>query len=120
MVSKKLYSLCFFAVSLVLLQAGCIQLNTWSEDYRLKSAANQHFSEINNDFPRGRSSRHFERGWKQGFYNARLGNVIENPSVPTAAYLSNRYDTPRGMNAKQAWQAGYRLGVRASIQSDLN
>ncbi len=115
MVSKRRNSVCLVAVLiLVLPQIGCIQLNTWSEDFRRRSEANQYFSTINDEFPVGRSSRHFERGWKQGFYNSRLGNDIETPSVPSAAYLSNRYASPRGMNAKQAWRAGYRLGVRAA------
>ena len=120
MVSRRLNSACLVLIlTTVLTQSGCIQLNTWSEDYRLKSSANKHFSEINDEFPVGRSSRHFERGWKQGFYNARLGNGIEIPSVPSAAYLSNRYETPRGMNAKQAWTAGYQQGVRAANESNL-
>ena len=120
MASRKLNGVCVAGIVItVSTQLGCIQLNTWSEDYRLKSAANQHFSEINDEFPVGRSSRHFERGWKQGFYNARLGNGIETPSVPSAAYLSNRYDSPRGMNARQAWKAGYQQGVRAANHSNL-
>ena len=117
MVSNRLFLISM--LTMVPLQVGCIQLNNWSEDYRLKSEVNRHFSTINDEFPVGRSSRHFERGWKQGFYNARLGNEIETPSMPSAAYLSNRYESPRGMNARQAWRTGYRLGVRAAKESDL-
>lgn len=59
-------------------------------------------------------SRHFERGWKQAYYNVAKGLGTCPPSSPPEAYWSHKYKNPDGCRKIAAWYEGYRLGAAAA------
>ncbi len=59
-------------------------------------------------------SRHFERGWKQAYYNVAKGMGTCPPSTPPEAYWSHKYKSPDGCRKIAAWYEGYRLGALAA------
>lgn len=57
-------------------------------------------------------SRHFARGFKEGFAEQVYGGGnTEPPLVPPPSYRRHRYQTPDGYRAIEEWFAGYRQGA---------
>ena len=64
-----------------------------------------------------RQSRHFERGWRQAYYNVSKGADPCPPSVPPEVYWSTKYQNAEGSVKIAAWYDGYRQGAAAAQEA---
>lgn len=59
-------------------------------------------------------SRHFERGWQQGYYNVSKGMGTCPPATPPEPYWSIKYKNQDGCRKIAAWYEGFNRGALAA------
>ena len=95
---------------------GCTSFSRCSEEMTLLDTAKRAYRHSGAAAPKSgtKFSRHFERGWQQGYYNVSKGMGDCPPSVPPEAYWSIRYKNPDGCRKIAAWYDGFRAGATAA------
>ena len=102
------------AIAASILPLGCTGLSHFREDIALREMAKHSYASKSNPRGTGDHARHYERGWRQAYFNVSRGADTCPPSVPPEVYWSTKYQTPRGCQQIAAWYEGYRCGAAAA------
>ena len=63
---------------------------------------------------RREASRHYQDGWKKGYFDVSTGGCGEPPVIPPNRYWSTRYQNESGQAAIEDWYAGFQDGAIAA------
>ena len=94
---------------------GCATLRNAHEGIAIREIAHKAYHAERHAPGPSKVARHFERGWKQGFYNVSVGADPCPPSTPPQEYWSVKYQNPDGCRMISAWFEGYQRGVRVAL-----
>lgn len=59
-------------------------------------------------------ARHYERGWRSGYYHVCRGASSCPPVTPPGQYWAHKYQCPEGRHLVGLWYEGYRDGAAAA------
>lgn len=105
----------FLALATLLCFTGCTGLSQYREDVGIFEAAKRAYrTEPAAPKKVNKYSRHFERGWHQGYYNVTKGMGCCPPTTPPAPYWSFKYRNQDGGRKIDTWYAGFRHGASAA------
>jgi len=90
--------------------SGCVNIRNMHEDLYTRREAHQAYKSACHPDSLS-TSRDFERGWKQGYYDVILGMPPCPPSTPPEAYWGPKFNGPAGRQAIAEWFAGYQAGA---------
>lgn len=94
-----------------LLLSGCTGVSRLREELATREMAKSSYASNYHGTATCQESRHFERGWRQAYYNVSKGADPCPPSVPPEVYWSTKYQNPEGCGKIAAWYEGYRAGA---------
>ena len=61
-------------------------------------------------------SRHYQDGWKQGYFDLSTGQCEEAPATPPHKYWNASYQSLEGKAVIEDWYSGWQDGATAAIQ----
>ena len=93
---------------------GCVGLPRVHQEVALTSLVKKAYRAEPGTPKSSQYARHFERGWKQAYYDVSRGADGCPPSVPPESYWSIKYQNPEGCRRIAAWFEGYECGVLAA------
>jgi hypothetical protein len=94
----------------LLLFTGCAQLSDFAEDGALRWQVCASYATTHHVLQQRRFGWHYQRGWKQGHYDAARGGMALRPTVPDPIYLTLFYHSSNGRQHLDEWYQGYEAG----------
>ena len=103
------------AASLLMMMAtGCAGLGDLQQEIARKELVHDAYRCEQAEPGSVKYARHFERGWRQGYYDVTKGGDGCPPSVPPQQYWTVKYQNAEGCRQIATWYNGYRRGVTAA------
>lgn len=90
---------------------GCGSMYHLREDLVVQREAKHEFDKVFTHLPKGKHARHYERGWRQAYYDVSVLGKTCPPSLPPQPYWSAKYKNQMGPSYVQQWYAGYNDGA---------
>ena len=106
--AKRLRPFLFVTIGL---SVGCGTLYHHREDMIVQREAKHEFDLYAVNQPKGKHARHFERGWRQGYYDVSIAGKSCAPTLPPQPYWSAKYKTAQGAALTSQWYDGYHQGA---------
>lgn len=106
-------------IAVLATSAGCVALREYQCDAMTKLRAHSAYNSTACPPSCASVARHYERGWKQGYYDVAKGGEGCAPPLPPEQYFSFKYQCPKGEAAVHTWYRGYQDGAHAAFASGV-
>ncbi len=107
-------------VVLVTLASGCSHFQEAQNRYLTKRQAARAYKTAPDVPHKGRMAKHFQRGWKAGYYDVAQGGQGEPPLMPPQTYWSFKYQNAQGAHEIATWYEGFQQGAIAAHHNGVH